>query len=99
MMQSPLPSFLICLAYFIFVALGPTIMAGQKPMEMRNVLVVYNITMVGMSTFCFVEVNNFVRSVYMYVCVCVCVHMCVTDCVFVCHCVCVYHCVCATVCV
>ena len=79
MMQSPLPSFLICLAYFIFVALGPTIMAGQKPMEMRNVLVVYNITMVGMSTFCFVEVNNFVRSVYMYVCVCVCVHMCVCD--------------------
>ncbi|XP_076440355.1 very long chain fatty acid elongase 7-like isoform X3 [Babylonia areolata] len=55
LMDSPLPSFVICLAYFIFVALGPSIMKDRKPIEMRRVLVVYNIAMVGMSTFCFVE--------------------------------------------
>ena len=58
MMESPWPSLLICLAYFIFVAMGPTIMASHKPIEIRNVLVVYNIAMVGLSTFCFVEVSK-----------------------------------------
>ncbi|KAK7487509.1 hypothetical protein BaRGS_00021211 [Batillaria attramentaria] len=55
MMQSPLPSFIICLAYFIFVWMGPWLMEGRKPVEMRNVLLMYNIAMVGMSTYCFVE--------------------------------------------
>ncbi|KAL8596025.1 hypothetical protein ACOMHN_021065 [Nucella lapillus] len=55
MMDSPVPSLVICLAYFIFVALGPTIMEGRKPIAMRRILVFYNIVMVGMSTFCFVE--------------------------------------------
>lgn len=56
MMQSPLPSFIICLAYFIFVWMGPWIMDGRKPVEMRKILIVYNLAMVGMSTYCFVEV-------------------------------------------
>jgi hypothetical protein len=56
MMDTPWPSLVICVAYFVFVALGPTIMANRKPIEMRNVLIFYNIAMVGMSTFCFIEV-------------------------------------------
>ena len=59
MMGSPLQSLLICIAYLIFVAFGPTIMAGRKPLVLKNVLIVYNIAMVGMSTFCFVEVSTF----------------------------------------
>nr|KAG5700103.1 hypothetical protein BaRGS_029853 [Batillaria attramentaria] len=47
MMQSPLPSFIICLAYFIFVWMGPWLMEGRKPVEMRNVLLMYNIAMMA----------------------------------------------------
>lgn len=57
MMSSPWPSLVICVLYVIIVKLGPTIMANRKPIEMRNVLLVYNVCMVGLSTYCFVEFN------------------------------------------
>lgn len=55
MMSSPTPSIFICIAYVIFIKLGPTIMKNRKPVEMRNVLLVYNFAMVLLSTYCFME--------------------------------------------
>ncbi|BFZ17105.1 hypothetical protein BsWGS_20144 [Bradybaena similaris] len=55
MMDSPIPSLLICLAYFIFVWLSPTIMRDRKPLEMRNLMVVYNLAMVVLSSYIFYE--------------------------------------------
>ena len=58
MMQSPWPSFLICLAYFIFVWVSPTLMKDRKPMELRNILIVYNLAMVVLSSYTFYEVRQ-----------------------------------------
>lgn len=57
MMSSPWPSLVICLLYFAIVKMGPTIMANRKPVEMRNVLLIYNLCMVCLSTYCFLEFN------------------------------------------
>lgn len=57
MMSSPWPSLVICVLYCVIVKLGPSIMANRKPIEMRNVLFIYNICMVGLSTYCFLEFN------------------------------------------
>ena len=58
MMSSPLPSVLICVAYVIIVKMGPTIMANQKPMDVKNIMIVYNIAMVVLSGYCFIEVST-----------------------------------------
>ncbi|RUS88561.1 hypothetical protein EGW08_003661, partial [Elysia chlorotica] len=55
MMQTPWPSFLICSAYFIFVWFSPTLMRDRKPMELRQVLIVYNLAMVALSSYTFYE--------------------------------------------
>lgn len=58
MMSSPWPSLVICVAYFVFVKMGPTIMANREPFELKKVLIVYNFCMVLLSTYCFVEVST-----------------------------------------
>ncbi|KAK3090379.1 hypothetical protein FSP39_011333 [Pinctada imbricata] len=55
MMSSPIPSLLICIGYVVFVKMGPTIMTNRKPVELRNVLLVFNFCMVILSTYCFYE--------------------------------------------
>ncbi|KAK6179707.1 hypothetical protein SNE40_012009 [Patella caerulea] len=55
LMSSPWPSILICVAYFIFVRMGPTFMANRKPMDLKNLLLVYNFSMVILSGYIFVE--------------------------------------------
>ena len=57
MMSTPWPSLIICLAYFAFVKMGPTLMADRQPFELKKVLIVYNFCMVLLSTYCFVEVR------------------------------------------
>ncbi|VDI24187.1 elongation of very long chain fatty acids protein 7 [Mytilus galloprovincialis] len=57
MMSTPWPGLVICLLYLAFVKMGPTIMADRKPVELKKVLLVYNIGMVGLSTYCFLEFN------------------------------------------
>lgn len=49
MMSSPLPSFLICLVYMIITKVGPVFMANRKPLEIRNLMLVYNFAMVILS--------------------------------------------------
>uniref|UniRef100_A0A2C9JHA9 Elongation of very long chain fatty acids protein n=1 Tax=Biomphalaria glabrata TaxID=6526 RepID=A0A2C9JHA9_BIOGL len=55
MMQSPIPSLLICIGYFIFVWVSPSLMKNHKAYELRNLLVVYNLAMVALSTYIFYE--------------------------------------------
>lgn len=57
MMSSPVPSFVICIAYVVFVKMGPWLMRDRKPFDIRNVLLFYNFAMVILSTYCFVEFN------------------------------------------
>ncbi|CAF1521084.1 unnamed protein product [Adineta ricciae] len=55
MMSSPLPAAIICLAYFIFVCMGPKLMANRQPFKIRELLVVYNFAMVALSGYLFYE--------------------------------------------
>lgn len=48
-MNSPIPSTLVCTAYFIFVLNGKRIMANREPFDIKNILIVYNFTMVILS--------------------------------------------------
>lgn len=52
MMSSPWPCLLTILVYYIFIKMGPSIMSGRKPMELRGALILYNTSMVLMSGYC-----------------------------------------------
>ncbi|CAF3166759.1 unnamed protein product [Rotaria socialis] len=55
MMNSPIPSALICIGYLIAVCLGPKFMANRSPYNIRQLLLVYNVTMVVLSGYLFYE--------------------------------------------
>ncbi|PSN34259.1 Elongation of very long chain fatty acids protein [Blattella germanica] len=56
LMSSPFPTLAICLSYAYFVKrLGPKIMENRKPMDLRNVLIVYNLVQVIFSAWLFYE--------------------------------------------
>lgn len=58
LMSSPLPTLSICLAYVFTVKIaGPRLMANRKPMELRNVLIAYNLFQVLFSSWLFYEVS------------------------------------------
>lgn len=58
LMSSPLPTALICAAYVFTVKIaGPKLMANRKPMELRNVLIAYNLFQVIFSAWLFYEVS------------------------------------------
>ena len=57
MMDSPLPSALICLGYLVVVYMGPTLMANRPAFKIREVLIIYNFAMVILSGYLFYEVN------------------------------------------
>ncbi|XP_069674902.1 very long chain fatty acid elongase AAEL008004-like [Periplaneta americana] len=58
LMSSPFPTLAICLSYVYLVkVLGPRIMENRKPMELRNVLIYYNLFQVLFSTWLFYEIG------------------------------------------
>jgi hypothetical protein len=59
MMSDPILSTSICVAYFIFVAVGPKLMQNREPFELRGLLIVYNFCMVFVSLYLFSEVSLF----------------------------------------
>ena len=63
MMESVVPSALICIAYFIFVWLSPGIMKNRQAVEMRPVLLVYNLAMVALSGYIFFEVSTAISGI------------------------------------
>ena len=47
LMSSPLPTLLLCSAYFYIVKIwGPQFMRDRKPYELKNTLIIYNIIQV-----------------------------------------------------
>ncbi|VDI76444.1 Hypothetical predicted protein, partial [Mytilus galloprovincialis] len=56
MMSSPWPCLMIMLMYLILVKVGPTIMKNRKPLELKNVLLSYNIGLVFLSGYCFTQI-------------------------------------------
>ena len=52
LMSSPWPCLTIIFLYYILIKIGPLIMTNRKPMELRNVLVFYNVFMVMMTGYC-----------------------------------------------
>ncbi len=57
MMQSPLPTLIICLTYVYLVKVaGPRYMKDRPPMKIKGFLVVYNLFQVALSTYIFYEV-------------------------------------------
>jgi anthranilate/para-aminobenzoate synthase component II len=58
-MSGPFPTLAICLSYAYFVkVLGPRIMQNRKPMDLRAVLIVYNLVQVIFSAWLFYEVTK-----------------------------------------
>ncbi|XP_064606884.1 very long chain fatty acid elongase 7-like [Liolophura sinensis] len=55
LMSSPVPSLLVCIAYFVLIPLGPTLMGDRKPLDLRRILLFFNLGMVGLSTYIFCE--------------------------------------------
>ena len=103
-MQSPIPTLILCMLYFLSVIVGPKLMENRKALDLKYMLIAYNFGLVALSLYIVYQASVCV-CVCVYVCVCVrvCVRVCV--CVYVCVCVCVYVCVvrayvcCACVCV
>ena len=58
MMSSPLPSLGLCLFYAYFSkVLGPRLMAGRQPFNLRKILIVYNFFQTIFSAWIFYEVS------------------------------------------
>ncbi|XP_015375368.1 PREDICTED: elongation of very long chain fatty acids protein AAEL008004-like isoform X1 [Diuraphis noxia] len=58
LMSSPLPTALICATYvFVVKIAGPRLMANRKPMELRNILIAYNLFQVIFSSWLFYELG------------------------------------------
>lgn len=58
LMSSPFPTLAICLGYIYAVkVLGPKLMENRKPMELRKVLVYYNLFQVLFSIWLFLEIG------------------------------------------
>lgn len=58
LMSSPFPTLAICLTYvFVVKVVGPKLMENKKPMELRKVLIYYNLFQVLFSVWLFIEVS------------------------------------------
>jgi len=54
MVRNPLPTIGLCLSYVAFVkVIGPHLMKNRKPFDIRWLMVAYNFSMVGVSTYLF----------------------------------------------
>ena len=59
MMSSPFPTMALCVFYAYFSkSLGPRLMANRKPLDLRKILVYYNLFQTIFSTWIFYEVYN-----------------------------------------
>lgn len=65
MMSSPLPSLGLCLFYAYFSkVLGPRLMAGRQPFNLRKILIVYNFFQTIFSAWIFYEVSESVVRLF-----------------------------------
>ena len=59
MMDSPIPSALICISYVIFVLVGQRVMKDREPFKLKGILIFYNFFMVALSGYIFFGVKFF----------------------------------------
>jgi elongation of very long chain fatty acids protein 7 len=65
MMSSPVPTLALCLFYAYFSrTLAPRLMEDRKPMDLRKLLIFYNLFQTIFSSWIFYEVSH----LYIYVC-------------------------------
>ena len=63
MMQSPVPTLLLCLSYAYFCkSLAPRLMENRKPFDLRKTLVVYNLFQTVFSAWIFYEVIKYLKK-------------------------------------
>ena len=56
LMQSPLPTIALIIIYLTIVNIGPRLMKNRKPFDLKPILVVYNLFLVGLSAYIVFEV-------------------------------------------
>ena len=62
LMSSPFPTLFICLSYVYLVkVVGPKFMENRKPLQLKNVLIAYNLFQVIFSAWLFYEVRKIVN--------------------------------------
>jgi len=62
LMSSPFPTLSICLFYVYFVKfLGPKLMENRKPLDLRRVMICYNLFQIIFSSWLFYEVSRMVN--------------------------------------
>lgn len=63
MMASPVPTLALCVLYAYFSkSLAPKLMANRKPLDLRRILVVYNLFQTIFSAWIFYEVSKWLVS-------------------------------------
>ncbi|KAL3869666.1 hypothetical protein ACJMK2_042330 [Sinanodonta woodiana] len=55
---TPVPVWIITVIYLLFVYLGPKWMKNRNPYNLQTFMIVYNLSLVGLSVYMFVEVAN-----------------------------------------
>lgn len=69
LMQSPLPTIALIIIYLTIVNIGPRLMKNRKPFDLKPILVVYNLFLVGLSAYIVFElVDASYRAGYNYIC-------------------------------
>ncbi|KAK7100105.1 very long chain fatty acid elongase 2-like [Littorina saxatilis] len=62
MADSPLPVWILTLSYILFVIVGPRVMKNRPPLDLKWFLVIYNLGLVGLSLYMFVEMTLSVQN-------------------------------------
>ena len=66
-MQSPIPTIVLCMLYFLSVVVGPKLMENRKPFDLKYILIAYNFSLVALSIY-------IIHQVSLSVSVCLCVY-------------------------
>ena len=62
-MDSPVPMLVLVILYLIVVRYGPRIMESRQPIEMKTVMVIYNLGLVLLSLYMSLEVRECVLRI------------------------------------
>lgn len=66
LMRSPLPTLLIWFHYLVMCNAGPYLMAKLRPLELRRAMILYNISLIFLSLYMFLEVCSEMPSVFYF---------------------------------
>jgi hypothetical protein len=58
LITSPWPIIVLDIAYLSFVHFGQKVMANRKPFELKGPMIIYNLVLVILSAYMFIEVSD-----------------------------------------